>query len=559
VTPDLPPNWVLTTVGHAGEVRVGRQRSPAKTSGRKPTKYLRAANIGGTGLDLTEVLQMDFSAEELATYQLRHGDVVLAEASGSAHHVGRSAVWRDEIPVCCFQNTVIRFRPIACIADYAACVFRHYAAAGVFARAARGIGIQHLGASRFAHLDFPLPPLNEQQRIAQEVARRIGELKQAESALRDASRRIAEQRKAILAAAIGAHLVETDAAIAAREGGSSAMPAHVAATPPEEARARRFDASTGWAWLRVDEAGDVQLGKKLKPTEHRGPNMRPYLRVANVLEDALELSDVKSMQFDPGEIATFELRHGDILLNEGQSPEWVGRPAMYRGEIDGACFQMTLLRFRANACVEPDFALLVFLHYLHEGEFKQVSKWSTNIAHLTRKRFVEMPFPVPPIGEQRRIVTEARRRLDDCSAQEVAVRASLARIPTMESEVLAAAVAGTLVPQDPADSPAPLPAQPRSTPSRTGRRARARASGAHRPAPSSPTTPPDGRPLALDLGNLLSVARRPMATVELFQHAGLDPNLTDDIETFYLALRAQLETKIRLSADDDERFTVEAL
>ena len=79
--------------------------------------------------------------------------------------------------------------------------------------------------------------------------------------------------------------------------------------------------------------------------------MRPYLRVANVYEDRLDLSDVKQMNFTPNEYETFHLRDGDILLNEGQSIELVGRPAMYRGEVPGACFQNTLVRFRPEPSV----------------------------------------------------------------------------------------------------------------------------------------------------------------------------------------------------------------
>src|ERR1043166_6056412 len=79
-----PRGWIWTTVGAAGEVRLGRQRSPKNRSANFPTKYVRAANLKWTGLDLSDVLDMEFTPGELATYRLRDGDVLLAEASGSA-------------------------------------------------------------------------------------------------------------------------------------------------------------------------------------------------------------------------------------------------------------------------------------------------------------------------------------------------------------------------------------------------------------------------------------------------------------------------------------------
>src|SRR5262249_30997925 len=109
-------------------------------------------------------------------------------------------------------------------------------------------------------------------------------------------------------------------------------------------------------------------------------------------------------------------------LNEGQSPELVGRPAIYRGEVPGACFQNTLIRFRSGGDVIPEYALLVFRHYVHAGVFRQVARWSTNIAHLGLERFRALPFPMPPRKEKQRIVVEARRRLDATAAQISAVR-----------------------------------------------------------------------------------------------------------------------------------------
>ena len=98
--------------------------------------------------------------------------------------------------------------------------------------------------------------------------------------------------------------------------------------------------------------------------------MRPYLRVANVFEDHIDTADVLSMNFDPHEYEVYKLEPNDILLNEGQSLNLVGRPALYRGEVAGACFQNTLVRFRARPEVVPKYALSVFRYYLHSGRFQ---------------------------------------------------------------------------------------------------------------------------------------------------------------------------------------------
>jgi type I restriction enzyme S subunit len=120
----------------------------------------------------------------------------------------------------------------------------------------------------------------------------------------------------------------------------------------------------GWPLLKVGEAGRVQLGRQRAPQYQSGKHTRPYVRVANVYEDRLALSDVLSMDFDSEDFAAYRLEHGDILLNEGQSTELVGRTAMWRNEIPDCCFQNTLIRFQPNRkTTVPEFPLALFLPY----------------------------------------------------------------------------------------------------------------------------------------------------------------------------------------------------
>ncbi|OLS60782.1 restriction endonuclease subunit S [Pseudomonas putida] len=163
-----------------------------------------------------------------------------------------------------------------------------------------------------------------------------------------------------------------------------------------------------WKICRVDEAGLVQLGRQRAPKYQTGKFSKPYLRVANVFEDEIDLSDVFSMDFDERDYSKYVLKYGDILLNEGQSTELVGRPAMWRDELPDTCYQNTLVRFQANPeLVLPEYALAVFLYYYRTGEFSKISSKTSSVAHLGAARFSELPFPVPPMELQ----IEFRKRI----------------------------------------------------------------------------------------------------------------------------------------------------
>ena len=171
--PGLPNGWAWAPLALIGEVRLGRQRSPKRAKGPHMRPYLRAANVTWHGLDLSDVKEMDFSPNEYETYRLHRGDILLAEASGSADEVGKPAVWADEIDGCCFQNTLIRIRVCPEVVPYLYYHLLSDARTGALGRAARGVGIHHLGAQRTESWMVALPPIAEQRRIVAEVERRL--------------------------------------------------------------------------------------------------------------------------------------------------------------------------------------------------------------------------------------------------------------------------------------------------------------------------------------------------------------------------------------------------
>jgi type I restriction enzyme S subunit len=174
----------------------------------------------------------------------------------------------------------------------------------------------------------------------------------------------------------------------------------------------------------------------------------------NVFEDRIDTEDIMEMDFSPEDSERYRLEPGDILLNEGQSRELVGRSAIYRGEIPGACFTNTLVRFRPDAPIESDYPQIVFLGYLKTGRFQQLASLTVNIAHLGAGRFADMEFPLPPLEEQTEIVRRARGALDQITRMEERLSANFADLDQLDQSILAKAFRGELVPQDPNDEPA---------------------------------------------------------------------------------------------------------
>ena len=213
----LPSGWAWVTFGELCEIQLGRAKSPNNRSNRYPTKYLRAANITEEGLDLSDLMEMEFGPHERDVFRLRTGDLVVAEASGSADKVGKPAAWNEELPLCCFQNTVIRLRPYVLDSSYVLLLLRHCYFNGVFANLSDGMGINHLGAGRLARVVVPLAPEAEQRAMVAEVERQFESITASRKAIDSNLSRARDLRVVVFSQAFRGELVKPEGADDAAE------------------------------------------------------------------------------------------------------------------------------------------------------------------------------------------------------------------------------------------------------------------------------------------------------------------------------------------------------
>ncbi len=208
-----------------------------------------------------------------------------------------------------------------------------------------------------------------------------------------------------------------------------------------------------WQRAEIGEVAKVQLGRQRSPEHHAGPQMRPYLRAANVTWAGLSLDDVKQMNFDEGDFETYRLRPGDLLLNEASgSPNEVGKPAVWNGEIENCCFQNTLLRLQARD-VNPGYLYWYCYMAASTGLFGEAGR-GVNIRHLGKQGLARFPIPVAPKFEQERIVTRLEEQFHQLSGCEASIHQALERLHALRRSILTRAFNGQLVPQSPDNEPA---------------------------------------------------------------------------------------------------------
>ena len=287
-----------------------------------------------------------------------------------------------------------------------------------------------------------LPPLAEQKRIVAKLDALSARSARAREALDRIETLVKRYKQAVLSKAFSGELtknVDVNLNVIEADNGS-----HVAALWP---------VPNTWTWCRTDQVGHVGLGRQRSPKNHTGPQMRPYLRSANITWHGIDTNDVKEMNFDDSDFKRFQLEDGDVLLNEGSgSPTEVGKPTIWRGEIADCCYQNTLLRVQPSQC-SSEYLYYYFLLTARAGRFV-ASTQGVNIQHIGRQGLANFPVPLAPETEQKEIVRRiesAFQKIDRLAAE---AKRALELTDKLDEAILAKAFRGELVPQDPNDEPA---------------------------------------------------------------------------------------------------------
>ena len=175
------------------------------------------------GLDLADVHQIELFDGELHRLRLQTGDLLVVEGNGSASQIGRAALWDGSISDCVHQNHLIRVRPgPVLLPEYLEATWNSPQNRGALTRlASSSSGLHTLSVSKLKSLQVPVPDL-ERQRVLVEEVRSVREQRQRiATMLTTTAGRAGQLRRALLAAAFSGRLTghSSDLDVAAEMAG----------------------------------------------------------------------------------------------------------------------------------------------------------------------------------------------------------------------------------------------------------------------------------------------------------------------------------------------------
>ncbi|MFO1043279.1 MAG: restriction endonuclease subunit S [Planctomycetaceae bacterium] len=213
-----------------------------------------------------------------------------------------------------------------------------------------------------------------------------------------------------------------------------------------------------WQKLRLSEAA-TKVGSGATPTggkEAYHTSGIPLIRSQNVrfegfTEDGLVFLDAsQAASLDNAVVCK-----NDVLLNiTGAS---IGRVTLAPPHMDGARVNQHVTIIRLKDEIDPSFVRWFIASPSQQRQINSIQVGVTRQA-LTKDMVLRFELPLPPFGEQKRIVAKIEELFSDLDAGEAALKRAKANLKRYRAAVLKAAVEGKLTEEWRAKHPAKEPA-----------------------------------------------------------------------------------------------------
>ena len=471
----IPDNWVWTRMGEI--INIFRGLSYTKNNEvENGYLILRGNNLTDNGLTFLENVYVDEKIGKKGV-KVKKDDIVLVASTGSSKVIGRACVVEEDYEKTTIGAFLILCRPKEIIVkNWIHYIFKTLRYRLYISEQAKGTNIKNIKNEYLENFSIPLPPLNEQKRIAEKLDFLFDKIKKAKEIIEEIKVDIENRKISILDRAFKGVLTskwrnenkvsdvkellksindekikkwEEECLQAEKDGNKKPKKPTInevedMIVPLEE---QPYKLPDSWVWVRLGDIGIWGAGATpLKSNSEFYSNATiPWLLTG-------DLNDSYIIEI-PNKISKIALEKTSVKLNPKDSI----LIAMYGATIG----KVGILTFPATtnqaccACTKLFQTENLYLFNFLISERKNFISRAVGGAqpNISKEKIVRTPIPLPPLEEQQEIV----RILDEVLENENKVKELLEleeRIDILEKSILHKAFKGELGTQNSSDKPA---------------------------------------------------------------------------------------------------------
>jgi len=463
---NIPHNWIEAKIGELFEM-VGGGTPSTKTSEywNGDTPWITSADILEDHRIAPRRTVSTRGIAESATNKVPVGTIIVATRVG----LGKAAVAKASMSFSqdC-QGLIVPGKHL----DSNFLVYQIETITSEFIRQSQGTTIRGITKKALADLKLRIAPTQEQHRIVEAIESYLTRLDAAVALLERVQRNLKRYRASVLKAAVEGRLVPTEAEIAKKEGRTYEPASKLLAAMPPNSRVRRGVPESveireclrssvvpdGWALVSVADLLrrgvllDVKDGNHGTNHPHKNDfsdKGLPFITASQMRDFEIDYEGAPKIAGDPLEKLKVGFAQADdvILSHKGT----VGRVAV--------CTKPCVLTPQTTYYRPNQQILLSSYLAIHHASPIYQMQLAANKSQTTRdfvpiRKQYTLFVLVPPIEEQKRIVTVVESHLSRQRFMQKTIDEAARRILRLRQSILKWAFEGKLVEQDPNDEPA---------------------------------------------------------------------------------------------------------
>ncbi|THJ86557.1 restriction endonuclease subunit S [Escherichia coli] len=287
---------------------------------------------------------------------------------------------------------------------------------------AHGVAMPHITKAGMEAWEIQLPPISEQKIIAEKLDTLLAQVESTKARLEQIPQILKRFRQAVLGAAVSGKLTEDW---------------------------RDNSSLSGWIEGKLGEfIKKPSYGTSSKSNKE---GLIPVLRMGNLQGGKLDWTDLVYTS-DTIEIEKYKLEYNDVLFNRTNSPELVGKTAIYKSE-QPAIYAGYLIRVQCLPDLNPDYLNYHLNSILGRQYCYSVKSDGVSQSNINAQKLIAYPITVPPLPEQHEIVRRVEQLFAYADTIEKQVNNALARVNNLTQSILAKAFRGELTAQWRAEKP----------------------------------------------------------------------------------------------------------